>query len=176
MACAGLGWTGTKDRFFNPSGSLSISRRPRNSARAGTLTTASVPRRSWSNDGARLGAAGKPPMYDRRCRAIDAAVAYRRCRRASLALCALPCRREARPRLKMLSSGGVEFANSGVGRLRPAALRRNSYVSPERRRRRFGYAAYAHYSRGRPHLQYPQAGIAVPGTAGSRCRSSPIFR
>ena len=54
MACAGSAWSGTRDHFFNLNGCLFIDRRPKSCARAGMPTTASVPRKSWSNDGVRL--------------------------------------------------------------------------------------------------------------------------
>ena len=139
---------------------------------SGTPIPVSAPRKSWKRRRAEATAAGRPPMYDRRCRRLD------RGRSCSIsARLDFPARFGSRfPRAVRTSFddavfGKIEFANSRNRGLRAAALRWHSDLPPQRRCRRYGHAADAHHSRSRPYLEYAEAGAAI-SRAG---RALPVF-
>ncbi len=78
MACAGSASNGMKDRFSSPSGCLLYQSTAEKLRQSGHAYYCFCTKEELEQRRAEAVAAGRPPMYDRRCRAIDPSAAYRR--------------------------------------------------------------------------------------------------
>ena len=93
-------------------------------------------------------AAGKPPMYDRRCRAIDPLAAYERVQAGEPGALRFAVPEGGVTAFDDAVFGRVEFANAELEDFVLLRSDRRAYLSLERGGRRSGYAAYPCYSRG----------------------------